>query len=105
MREYGFSLTRILSYKDKIGDFVLTRENTVSENPYSRIFYVVCSQSDCREQMLLPSSQECFCLVIFVDETEHFFNNAEDCCRANLLRTLFYRQPISQKKIACGSSM
>ena len=30
MQEYGFSLTRILPYK-----------NSVSENPYSRIFYVV----------------------------------------------------------------
>ena len=27
MREYGFSLTRMLSYKDKIYDFVLIREN------------------------------------------------------------------------------
>ena len=28
MREYGFSQNRILSYKDKIVDFVITRENT-----------------------------------------------------------------------------
>ena len=34
MREYGFSLTRILPYKDRIVD-------SVSENPYSRIFYAV----------------------------------------------------------------
>ena len=27
MREYGFSLTRILPYKDKIYDSVLIREN------------------------------------------------------------------------------
>ena len=27
-REYGFSLTCILAYKDKIVDFVLIRENT-----------------------------------------------------------------------------
>ena len=32
MREYGFSVTRILPYKDKIVDF---------ENLYSRIFYAV----------------------------------------------------------------
>ena len=32
MREYGFSLTRILPYKEKI---------RVSENPYSRIFYAL----------------------------------------------------------------
>ena len=31
MQEYGFSLTRILPYKDKI-----------SEKRYSRIFYAVC---------------------------------------------------------------
>ena len=28
MREYGFSVTRILPYKDKLVDFVLIRENT-----------------------------------------------------------------------------
>ena len=39
MREYGFLLTRILPYKDKIVGFVLIWENTVGENPYSRIFY------------------------------------------------------------------
>ena len=36
MPEYGFSLTRILSYKDRIVNFVLIRENMVSKNPYSR---------------------------------------------------------------------
>ena len=41
MREYGFSVTRILPYIDKVVDFVLIRENTVTENPYSRIFYAV----------------------------------------------------------------
>ena len=44
MREYGFSLTRILQYKNRIYDSVLIRENTriwVSENPYSCIFYLV----------------------------------------------------------------
>ena len=41
MREYGLSLTRILPYKDKIVDSVLIREITVSENPYSCIFYAV----------------------------------------------------------------
>ena len=35
MRECGFSLTRILPYKDKIFNFVRITENTVSENPYS----------------------------------------------------------------------
>ena len=29
MGEYGFLLTRILLYKDKIEDFVLIQENTV----------------------------------------------------------------------------
>ena len=28
MREYGFSVTRILPYEGKIADFVLIRENT-----------------------------------------------------------------------------
>ena len=27
MREYGFSLTRILQYKDRIYDYVRTRQN------------------------------------------------------------------------------
>ena len=30
------------------------------------------NQSDCEEQMLQPSTQERFCLVVFVDETKHF---------------------------------
>ena len=75
-REYGFSLTRILPYKDKIIDFVLILENTgqwkavfphilcsdrfggnmillslyrrirVSEKPYSRIFYAVTGSEE-----------------------------------------------------------
>ena len=56
MQEYGFSLARILPYKDRIVDSVFIRENIrteswiltlhgriwVSKNPYSRIFYAVC---------------------------------------------------------------
>ena len=42
MREYKFSLTRILPYKDRILDSVLTRENTGQyKNPHSRIFYAM----------------------------------------------------------------
>ena len=46
MREYGFLLTRIFPHKDRICNSALIRENKggrirVSENPYSRIFYVV----------------------------------------------------------------
>ena len=37
MREYGFSLTRILPYKDKIYDFVLIRENPVFS-------HILCSE-------------------------------------------------------------
>ena len=36
MREYGFSLTHIFPYKDKLYESI-----QVSENPYSRIFYAV----------------------------------------------------------------
>ena len=41
MREYGFSQTRILPYKDNIYNSVFIQENTVSGNLYSRIFYAV----------------------------------------------------------------
>ena len=41
MQKYGFSLTHILPYKNRSADSVLIRENTVSENLYSRIFYAV----------------------------------------------------------------
>ena len=41
MREYGFYLTRILPYKDRIVDSVLNGRKRVGENPYSRIFYAV----------------------------------------------------------------
>ena len=39
MREYGFSLTRILPYKDKIVDFVLIRENSGQWKP---LFSYIC---------------------------------------------------------------
>ena len=42
MREYGFSLTRILPYKDKIVDFVLIRENKGQWKPvFSYTLYSV----------------------------------------------------------------
>ena len=41
MRDYGFSLTHILLYKDRIVDSVLIGRMRVSENSYSRIFYAV----------------------------------------------------------------
>ena len=41
MREYGFSVTRSLPYKDRIVDSVLYGKERVRENPYSRIFYAV----------------------------------------------------------------
>ena len=41
MREYGFPLSHILPYKDKIYDFVLIRASTGGENPHSCIFYAV----------------------------------------------------------------
>ena len=41
MPEYWYLLTRIFSYKNRILDSVLIRKNTLSENPYSRIFYAV----------------------------------------------------------------
>ena len=52
MQEYGFYLTRILQYKDKIVDFVVIRENAVSENPYSFIFYAVWSHSYFSQRLL-----------------------------------------------------
>ena len=41
MREYGFSLTRILPYKNKIVDSALIRENTGQCKTDFRIFYAV----------------------------------------------------------------
>ena len=42
MRGYGFSLTHILPYKDKIEDFVFIRENTGQwETRISRMFYAL----------------------------------------------------------------
>ena len=43
MREYGFSLTRILPYKDNI--LSLYGRIRVSENLYSRIFYAVLNKA------------------------------------------------------------
>ena len=42
MREYGFSLTRILPYKDKAYDFVLIQENRGKWKPlFSHIWFSV----------------------------------------------------------------
>ena len=44
MPEYGLSLTRILSYKDRESTILfLYVRIRVTENPYSRIFYAVYS--------------------------------------------------------------
>ena len=40
MREYGFSLTRIPPYKDKINMSLYGRK-WVSEKPYSRVFHAM----------------------------------------------------------------
>ena len=42
MREYGFSLTHILQYKDKIEYFVLMRQNTGQWKPV--FSYILCSE-------------------------------------------------------------
>ena len=57
MREYGFSLTRILLCKDKIVDFVLYGSIRVSKNPYSRIFYVVLQFFSNRDSYFLLQFQ------------------------------------------------
>ena len=41
MQEYGFSLTRILPYRDKIYDFVLMWENTGQWKPV--FSHILCS--------------------------------------------------------------
>ena len=41
MQGYGFSMTRILPYKDKIYNFVLTRENTGQWKPV--FSHILCS--------------------------------------------------------------
>ena len=43
MREYGFSVTRILPYKDKIYDFIYIRENTGHWKPV--FSHILCSVS------------------------------------------------------------
>ena len=43
MREYGFSSTRILTYKDKICDFVFIWENTGQWKPV--LSHIFCSES------------------------------------------------------------
>ena len=39
MAEYGFSLTRIFTYKDRIYDSVLILENTGQKNAYLDVFH------------------------------------------------------------------
>ena len=39
MPEFGFSLTRVLPYKDKTVHSAVIWENTGQRNPYSHIFY------------------------------------------------------------------
>ena len=55
MQEYGFPLTRILPYKDRIYDSVLIRENTGQWKPV--FLHILCSDS------LLGSEGELFWVV------------------------------------------
>ena len=41
MQKYGYSLTFFFQYKERTYDSALIRENTVSENAFSRRFYAV----------------------------------------------------------------
>ena len=41
MLEYGFSLTGIFPYKDRLFDFVLIRENSGQRKPIFWLIYVV----------------------------------------------------------------
>ena len=50
MREYGFSLTRILPYKDKIYDSVLVRENT---GQWKAVFSHILRSENTSGQLLL----------------------------------------------------
>ena len=58
MRECGFSLTRILPYKDRIYDSVLIRENTGQWKPvFSHILCSdIVSQSGCAKNIKLPAN-------------------------------------------------
>ena len=53
LREYGFSLTRILPYRDRIVDSVLVRENTGSMNTHIRPYFMHCLSSDYWNLILL----------------------------------------------------
>ena len=60
MREYGFSLTRIFPYKDKIYNL---RKNADQRNPYSHIFYAVF-QTTIGPVIILPEYYQNFTKIL-----------------------------------------
>ena len=64
MTEYGFSLTLIFPFKDRIEDSVLIRKIQVTENSYSGKFYVVEVQRKLWENTAKPV-QKIMGLVFF----------------------------------------
>ena len=80
MREYGFSLTRILPYKDKIVDFVLMRENKGQWKPiFSHILFYRYSTVVSSENIALAKKYSCFEEVTFLKKSR--CSEKVDCSR------------------------
>ena len=61
MQKYGFSITRVLPYNDKIVDSVLIQEKRVSKKPYSCTFYTV-------NVLILDETQWCLMVLYTIDK-------------------------------------
>ena len=67
MPEYGFSLTRIFLYKDRIYNFVLIREDTGQRKP---VFWNIL----CSENLTLRNTSEQLVSNENIDVSLHFSN-------------------------------
>ena len=67
MPEYGFSLTRIFLYKDRIYDYVLTREDMGQRKP---VFWNIL----CSENLKLRNTSEQLVSNENIDVSLHFSN-------------------------------
>ena len=67
MPEYGFSLTRIFLYKDRIYNFVLIREDTGQRKP---VFWNIL----CSENLTLRNTSEKLVSNENIDVSLHFSN-------------------------------
>ena len=93
MREYGFSLTRILPYKDRIYDSVLTPRIRVSENSSSPISYAVFMFCSKARNVILPKNGD------LINPTKRFIFSKMTKLESRLNRNFLFPKQFKYYKV------